>query len=83
MPGKLKFNVIHVSGQDDGHRASELNNHGPTIKGWQAAKFCLYPQDLVVQLSKRSRLKKIQLLSHQFLIGKIIFSQVTLGIGSF
>lgn len=68
MPHKLSFKVTHASGQDDVHRASELNYHSPLTKGWQSARYCLYPQDIVVQLEKRSRLRKIQVLSHQFLI---------------
>lgn len=33
-------------------------------------RYCLYPQDIVIQLENRSRLRKIQILSHQYLIGK-------------
>ncbi|XP_052225713.1 centrosomal protein of 104 kDa-like isoform X2 [Dreissena polymorpha] len=68
MPHKLAFKVTHASGQDEVHRASELNYHSPLTKGWQSARYCLYPQDIVVQLEKRSRLRKIQVLSHQYLI---------------
>ncbi|XP_074654970.1 centrosomal protein of 104 kDa-like [Tubulanus polymorphus] len=68
MPRKVPFHVIHVSGQDDLHKAAELNTHSPITKGWQSQRFCLYPQDLVIQLEKRCRLRKIQLLSHQYLI---------------
>ncbi|KAH9514057.1 hypothetical protein Btru_030100 [Bulinus truncatus] len=68
MPHKLHFKVIHASGQDDVYRASELNHHSPLTKGWQSARFCLYPQDMVLQLETRSRLRKIQILSHQILI---------------
>ena len=32
-------------------------------------RFCVYPQDIVIQLQKRTRIRKIQLLSHQFMIG--------------
>lgn len=68
MPHKLAFKVTHASGQDEVHRASELNYHSPLTKGWQSARYCLYPQDIVIQLEKRARLRKIQVLSHQFLI---------------
>lgn len=68
MPHKLLFKVIHASGQDDIFRASELNHHSPLTKGWQSARFCLYPQDMVIQLEARSRLRKIQILSHQYLV---------------
>lgn len=55
-------------GEDPKHRASELNIHGPTVKGWQTAKNCEYPQELVIQLEQRISLNKIQILAHQFLI---------------
>jgi len=32
-------------------------------------RFCVYPQDIIIQLQKQTRIRKIQLLSHQFLIG--------------
>jgi len=68
MPHKLRFKVIHASGQDDVCRAGELNHHSPTTRGWQSARFCLFPQDIVIQLETRSRLRKIQILSHQYLV---------------
>ncbi|XP_050411830.1 centrosomal protein of 104 kDa isoform X3 [Patella vulgata] len=68
MPYKLPFRVVHVSGQDENFKASELNTHGPLTKGWQSSRFCLYPQDIVIQLNFRSRLRKIQILAHQYLI---------------
>ena len=33
-------------------------------------RFCIYPQDIVIQLEKRTRVRKIQILSHQYLIRK-------------
>ncbi|XP_013412883.1 centrosomal protein of 104 kDa isoform X2 [Lingula anatina] len=66
MPGKLEFRVVHVSGQDDGFKATELNTHSPTTKGWQSSRFCLYPQDMVLQLDKKSRMRKLQILVHQY-----------------
>ncbi|XP_021361022.1 centrosomal protein of 104 kDa-like isoform X2 [Mizuhopecten yessoensis] len=68
MPRKLPFRVVHVSGQDDGYKAIELNVHSPLTRGWQASRYCLYPQDLILRLDARSRLRKIQVLSHQFLV---------------
>ncbi|XP_064610541.1 centrosomal protein of 104 kDa-like isoform X2 [Liolophura sinensis] len=68
MPQKVALKVVHVSGQDESYKASELNHHSPLTKGWQSTRFCLYPQDIVVQLEKRCRLRKIQILSHQFLV---------------
>ncbi|KAL8583520.1 hypothetical protein ACOMHN_054836 [Nucella lapillus] len=70
MPRKLEFRVVRALGEDDVHKAGNLNQHlhGPLATGWQSSRFCLYPQEIVVQLESRSRLRKIQILSHQFLI---------------
>ncbi|XP_025081009.1 centrosomal protein of 104 kDa-like isoform X2 [Pomacea canaliculata] len=68
MPHKLQFRVVHASGEDDVHKAGDLNYHGPLAQGWQSSRFCLYPQDIVVQLEEISRIRKIQILSHQYLI---------------
>ncbi|KAK7477381.1 hypothetical protein BaRGS_00031357 [Batillaria attramentaria] len=68
MPHKLQFHVVHASGEDDVHKAGDLNHHGPLAKGWQSSRFCLYPQDIVVSLEHVSRIRKIQILSHQYLI---------------
>lgn len=56
------------SGEDDHHRASELNAHGPTVRGWQSAEDCTYPQELILQLHCTATVEKIQVLAHQFLI---------------
>ncbi|XP_063905541.1 centrosomal protein of 104 kDa isoform X1 [Zophobas morio] len=68
MPKKIDFSVIHVTSEDPKYRATELNTHGPTVKGWQSARNCEYPQEVVIQLDKRCSLNKIQLLAHQYLI---------------
>ncbi|XP_067946532.1 centrosomal protein of 104 kDa-like [Watersipora subatra] len=68
MPEKVAFHVVHVSGQDDNLKATELNTHSPLTRGWSSSRFCLYPQDIVIQLEKRCRIRKVQVLSHQYLI---------------
>ncbi len=42
------------------------------------ARFCLYPQDIVLQLDRRTRLRKIQILSHQTLIGECRVEELAL-----
>ena len=73
---KLEYKVIHASSNDDGHGAQQLmlrndvernepdrmKNKG---KGWQVARFCEYPQDLVIGLTHISDVTQIQILSHQ------------------
>jgi hypothetical protein len=59
---------ICVSGEDEHYRASELNTHGPTVLGWQSARECSYPQELILQLHATATIHKIQVLAHQYLI---------------
>jgi hypothetical protein len=75
MPAKkAEFKVVYVSTENDKYPSSDLNSdrHGPLVQGWQSEKFCLYPIELIVQFSKKIRLKKVQLLSHQYLIASKI-----------
>ena len=44
MPHKVAFEIEEFSGEDERHKAKELNVHGPLVKGWQSQRFCLYPQ---------------------------------------
>ncbi|GLH11377.1 Uncharacterized protein GBIM_16168, partial [Gryllus bimaculatus] len=54
--------------EDERHRASELNAHGPTVRGWQSARCCSYPQELVLELHAVATVQRIQVLAHQYLI---------------
>ena len=73
---KLEYNVIYATSSDDGHNAEQLvirNNVERTDpdrvknkgKGWLCARFCEYPQDLVIALSHICEVSQIQILSHQ------------------
>ena len=73
MPKKISFETIYSSTADEHHQANELNHHGPFVAGWQSNRHCAYPQELVLQFENYARLKRLQLLSHQYLIGKIRF----------
>ena len=65
MP-RLHFNVVSVSGEDPDYTSDGLNEHGPDSKGWQSARFCEYPQELVLEfLDGDVRIQQLQLLSHQ------------------
>lgn len=65
-----KYTGVRISGEDPKYRSTELNVHGPTVKGWQSEKKCEYPQEIILKLEKRYILTKIQLLAHQYLIRK-------------
>lgn len=63
----LTSQVIQCSSHDDGFDARELEttHHNPHTKGWQAARFCEYPQQLILQFDRLYDVRKIQILSHQ------------------
>merc|ERR1712176_949462 len=77
MPKKLLFDVIHVSGHDEGYSGKELEVHSPTTRGWQSLRFCEYPQEIIFSLKGECKITKIQILSHQHNIA----SKVELFIG--
>ncbi|XP_022056229.2 centrosomal protein of 104 kDa isoform X2 [Acanthochromis polyacanthus] len=68
MPRKIGFIVINSSSHEDNFSAKELMVHAPTINGWRSSRMCSYPQHITLQLMERSRVRKLQLLAHQYLI---------------
>lgn len=82
MPTKIPFQVVYSSSADDNHREKELEFHSPTTKGWQSSRFCLYPQELVLLMKEPVRIRKLQILSHQFMISskvEVLISKVPSG----
>ncbi|XP_029805524.1 centrosomal protein of 104 kDa isoform X2 [Suricata suricatta] len=68
MPHKVGFVVVSSSGHEDGFSARELMLHAPTVSGWRSPRFCQFPQEVVLQLVERCRIRKLQLLAHQYMI---------------
>ncbi|XP_058575321.1 centrosomal protein of 104 kDa isoform X3 [Neofelis nebulosa] len=68
MPHKIGFVVVSSSGHEDGFSARELMIHAPTVSGWRSPRFCRFPQEIVLQMVERCRIRKLQLLAHQYMI---------------
>ncbi|XP_053281301.1 centrosomal protein of 104 kDa isoform X1 [Pleuronectes platessa] len=68
MPGKIGFIVVNSSSHEGNFTAKELMVHAPTATGWRSSRLCSYPQHVTLQLVERSRVRKLQLLAHQYLI---------------
>ncbi|XP_058498819.1 centrosomal protein of 104 kDa isoform X1 [Solea solea] len=68
MPRKIGFIVANSSSHEDKFVAKELMVHAPTANGWRSSRLCSYPQHITLQLVERSRVRKLQLLAHQYLI---------------
>lgn len=62
---KLRYRIVSCSGEETNYSASELLSQSPQSKGWQSPRFCDYPQEIIIQLSGPSKIKLIQILSHQ------------------
>jgi centrosomal protein CEP104 len=73
MPRKLQFQVVYSTSADEKYPASELNHHEPFVNGWQSSRLCSYPQEVIFQFESYVRLKRLQLLSHQYLIGNFVY----------
>ncbi|XP_065889816.1 centrosomal protein of 104 kDa-like isoform X2 [Dysidea avara] len=76
MPArKLAFTLSARSGWEDGYAGSDISIHGPFMKGWRSQRFCMYPQELILQLhGGMCHVRQLQLLSHQYLIGHVSLS---------
>uniref|UniRef100_A0A7M4F2R0 Centrosomal protein of 104 kDa n=2 Tax=Crocodylus porosus TaxID=8502 RepID=A0A7M4F2R0_CROPO len=72
MPHKIGFVVLSSSGHEDGFSAKELMVHAPTVNGWRSPRLCQYPQEIVLQMVERCRVRKLQLLAHQYMISSKI-----------
>ncbi|XP_061115101.1 centrosomal protein of 104 kDa [Conger conger] len=68
MPHKIGFGVVSSSGHEDNFCAKELMVHAPTVNGWRSSRLCPYPQEITLQLTERCRIRKLQLLAHQYMI---------------
>ncbi|CAJ1055517.1 centrosomal protein of 104 kDa isoform X1 [Xyrichtys novacula] len=68
MPKKIGFTVVNSSSHEDNFSAKELMVHAPTVNGWRSSRLCSYPQHITLQLGERCRVRKLQLLAHQYLI---------------
>lgn len=62
--------TYHFLGEGEKFKASELDRHGPSVRGWQSCRDCAYPQELILRLHKTATLHQVQILAHQYLIRK-------------
>lgn len=65
MSARLKYRIVKYSTEDPEYPAAELLVHSSQTKGWQTARFCDFPQELLLQFETPVHLRQIQFLSHQ------------------
>eukprot|EP00126_Sphaerothecum_destruens_P002107 Sdes_comp15551_c0_seq1m4512 len=68
MTRKIKFKVVFCTGADEDSPAILLEEPSPLNNGWESQRFCTFPQVLIVKLEAALRIRKVQILSHQYKI---------------
>ena len=69
MTSKLQFRLISCSSEDPQYPISDLIS---SFGEWQSSRFCLFPQELIIQFLSPVIVNQIQFLSHQFKIASKI-----------
>ena len=55
----------------------ELLEVGPQARGWMAAKYCIYPQTIILGLESRTTVEKLQIMGNPWAVPtKVIISQL-------
>ena len=67
---KLRFKVVHAASFDEENPPYELESHSVHTPGWISARFCSYPQEIVLRFEGVVHIRQLQFLSHQFCIAK-------------
>ena len=45
---KLKYRIIHCTSEEPEYPVTEVLDPNPNSRGWQSAKFCEFPQEIIV-----------------------------------
>ena len=56
------------AGEDEKYKASELDSHGPSVRGWLSSRNCSYPQEILFLLFTPAIIHQIQILAHHYII---------------
>ncbi len=76
----IPYRVVHCTSSDDQHTERELEK-GRSRRGWHSARFCDYPQELVLRFDEEVDIREIRVLSHQSKIAAQILVSVGRGPG--
>jgi len=68
---KIKFRIVDISSEDSYNTSEEILK-GPDSQGWYSARFCQFPQEMIIQFPYNIHLKQINLLSHEKKIASMI-----------
>ena len=59
---------MEVTSEEEGHGGMELLEVGPQARGWMAAKYCIYPQTIILGLESRTMLEKLQVMANPWAV---------------
>eukprot|EP01066_Platyproteum_vivax_P005699 Platyproteum_vivax@DN17284_c0_g1_i1.p1 len=65
MVVRLKYRILRCSSEDEEYPATELLIHSSQTRGWCSARFCDFPQEIILQFESECLLKQMQFLAHQ------------------
>ena len=67
----LNFTIIGASSQDPDHPLEKISSNNPQ-DGWHSARFCSYPQEILIKFNYPVHIRQINLLFHETLISSRI-----------
>ena len=68
---KLQYRLLTSSSEDPEHSLFEISK-GMKGKGWVSARFCSYPQEIIIQFYQPVNIRQINLITHEKKIPCII-----------
>ena len=70
---ELKYNIINFSSQDPFHPINFLLLKNKNNKnGWISSRYCIYPQEILIQFPQMVNIRQINILIHENKIPKMI-----------
>lgn len=67
----LKYIIIGASSSDPDHPVEKISSKNPE-EGWQSARFCTFPQEILIKFPYPVHIRQINLLFHETLISSRI-----------
>ena len=67
----LKYTIIGASSKDPDHPLEKISSNNPQ-DGWHSARFCSYPQEILIKFPYPVHIRQINLLFHETLISSRI-----------
>ena len=67
----LKYKIIGASSEDPDHPVEKISSSNPQ-DGWHSARFCSYPQEILIKFPYPVHIRQINLLFHETLISSRI-----------